>query len=91
MKGAKVMAVLVETRKGKKIFLLNPSEKAGKFASELKHGIRFTNAGEMKVDRNDNPLTLTDEQRAYRSGYLQSRQDSAKVYKYKKAKRKSKK
>ncbi|HOI84493.1 MAG TPA: hypothetical protein PLP48_00325 [Acholeplasmataceae bacterium] len=82
------MAVLVKSKKGKEIYLLNPSEKAGKFASELKHNVRFTNAGEMKTDDLGEPLRLTDTQRAYRSGYLTSRTDGAKVYK---AKRKRKK
>lgn len=88
MKGEKVMAVVVKSKKGKDVVLLNPSEKATKYVAELKKGIRFTNAGEVKVDNENQPLTLSDTQRAFRSGYLQSRTDGAKVYKAKKAKRK---
>lgn len=82
------MAVLFNTSKGKQITLLNPSEKARKFADELKSGKRFTNNGEMKVDSKGNPLTLSVTQRAYRSGYLKSRTDGSKVFNAKKAKRK---
>jgi len=85
------MSVVVKNKRGKAVTLLNPSEKSRKFADELHTGKRFTNNGELKVDASGNPLTLSDTQRAYRSGYLRSRKDGAKVYKYKKAKRKSKK
>ena len=82
------MAVVVKSRTGKDVVLLNPSEKAKKFSAELKNGIRFTNNGEVKVDKDNQPLALSDSQRAFRSGYLQSRTDGSKVYKAKKAKRK---
>lgn len=39
------MAVIVKNRKGKEVRLLNPSEKARKFATELHEGCRFTNDG----------------------------------------------
>lgn len=67
--------------------LLNPSGKAAKYAFELKRNTRYTNAGKVKRDGAGNSLSLGDEQRAYRSGYLDSQKDNAKVYKAKRAKR----
>ena len=75
------------TRKnGKTVHLLNPSEKAGKFAYELKHDRRFTNLGETKGDAK----FLTPEQAAYRSGYLDARKDGARAWKAKHGLSKSK-
>lgn len=76
------MAVQVKNNNGKVITLLNPSEKSRKFASELKGNIRYTNDGKLKSGKNGE-LGLSDTQRAYRSGYLQARKDSAKAYKSK--------
>lgn len=78
------MAVRIFSKKtGKEITLLNPSEKATKFAYELKGNIATTNEGVVKVDKNGNYQKLTDKQRAFRSGYLTSRTDSANAYKAK--------
>lgn len=77
----------VRRKNGKDVILLNPSEKAGKFAAELSTGIRYTNEGDYKVDENGE-VGLSDTQRAYRSGYLDARQDSADAYNYNKAKKK---
>lgn len=68
------------------VTLLTPSGKAEKFADELKTGIRKTNNGLIKRDEFDYPVELSNEQRAYRSGYLAARSDSAKAYKSKKNK-----
>ena len=83
------MAVTIRTKKGDYITLLNPSEKAGKFASELRTGIRKTNDGRYKADKNGD-VGLSSDQRAYRSGYLDARKDNAKAYKHNKSKRRSK-
>lgn len=72
----------VRTNNGKTITLLNPSEKAGKYAAELKTGIRYTNEGGYKADANGD-VGLSDTQRAYRSGYLDARKDDAKAFKSK--------
>ena len=53
---------------GKKIVLLNPSEKGQRYARQLKKG----------VDHNGS--LLSDTQKSFRSGYLQARKDSAKCY-----------
>lgn len=71
----------IKTKKGKTVTLLNPSEKAGKFAAELRTGMHYTNDGAYKPDANGE-IGLTKAERAYRSGYLDARKDSAKVYKY---------
>lgn len=57
--------------KGKEVTLLNPSEKASKYAKELKNKKRYTNDGKTKTDKQ-----LTKEGSAYRSGYLKAIQDS---------------
>jgi len=80
------MAVTVKTKKGKEIILLNPSEKGRKFASELGAGVKYTNAGEVKYDKNNKPVTLSNTQKAFRSGYLQARKDGARAYKASKKK-----
>ena len=75
----------ITTKKGKTITLLNPAQKARKFADELSTGMHYTNDGKYKPDKNGE-IGLTDAQRAYRSGYLDARKDGAKVYKYNKKK-----
>lgn len=82
------MAWTGTNRKGKTVTLLNPSEKGRKYAVELKSGKRLTNNGEIKKDKDGKPRKLgktgKDAQaRAYRSGYLQARKDSAKAWKSK--------
>lgn len=79
------MAVLVKTKKGKQILLLNPSEKSKKYAQELKHGAKMTNSGELK-EKNGELLELTPVQVGFRIGYLKSRSDSAKAFKSKRKK-----
>lgn len=75
------MAKIFETKNGKKVVLLNPSEKGGKYARELKSGIRTTNAGEVKFDEKGKQLELSYAQKSYRAGYLAARKDNAKAYK----------
>ena len=77
------MPVKVKSKKGKTITLLNPAEKGAKFAKELKRGYKFTNDGIPKRDNEKNALMLTDTEKAFRSGYLSARKDSANVYKAK--------
>ena len=72
------MAVVVKSRKGKKVTLLNPSEKSTKYAMELKNNIRLTNNCECK-----DCSGLTETQKAYRSGYLAAQKDNQKAFKSK--------
>lgn len=65
---------------GRTIRLLRPDEKAQKYAMELKNGIHITNQGAVKVNPYGDPIPLRKTQRAWRSGYLAARQDSADVY-----------
>lgn len=81
------MAVTVTSRTGKKVTLLNPAEKGDKFAKELKRGYKQTNSGSLKLDKNKKGIKLTETERAYRSGYLAARSDSAKCYNSKKKRR----
>lgn len=78
----------VRSKTGKTVILLNPAERGKKFANELKHGYAKTNDNKTKRDDKGKAVKLTDEQRAFRSGYLQSRTDSAKAYKSKTRKKK---
>lgn len=77
------MAVDVRNRNGKMVTLLNPSEKAGKFAHELAYDTKYTNNGYEKLDKKGNLQKLTSEQRAFRAGYLQARKDSSNAFKSK--------
>lgn len=72
-----------KNKRGKDVCLLNPSEKGNKFAVELKTNVAHTNMGQPKVDDDGYYKVLTNEQRAFRSGYLQAQKDSANCYKAK--------
>lgn len=63
------MSVRIKTKTGKKIVLLNPSEKAKRYARQMKHG---------KVMETGKQLSRTD--LAWRAGYLQARKDSANAF-----------
>ena len=63
------MAKFITTRKGNKVVLRNPSEKAKRYARQLKNGV---------VQETNKKLTPTD--KAYRIGYLSARSDNAKAY-----------
>lgn len=76
------MAVKINGKNGP-VTLLNPSEKGRKFADELKNGVKQTNTGHLKMGKDSKPIRLTDTEKAYRSGYLSARKDSAKAYKAK--------
>ena len=71
----------MKRKNGSYVTLLNPSEKAGKYAAELRTGMRYTNNGDYKPDKNGE-IGLSREGRAYRSGYLDARKDSANAYKH---------
>ena len=64
------MSVQVKDRNGRTVTLYNPAEKGEICAFELKNNYN-ARTGE----------TLTNGQRAYRSGYLNARRDSAKCWK----------
>lgn len=67
---------------GQKVRLLRPGEKSNKFALELKTNNRYTNEGQVKNRKNGKVMTLTDTQKAWRSGYLTARADNTKVFNY---------
>lgn len=81
------MSKTITTKKGKTITLLNPSEKGKKFAAELRNNTRYTNNNKAKTDKDGVIQSLSDTQRAYRSGYLDARKDSANCYKHLKKKK----
>lgn len=85
------MAVKVKSKTGKTVTLLNPSEKGKKYATELKTGVKQTNAGVKKKDEKGKPIKLNKQSKAYRAGYLDAQKDSAKCYKARQAKKGKKK
>ena len=62
------MATLIETKKGKKVVLLNPAERSKRYSRELKKGIKS----------NGTPLTETEA--AFRMGVLNERKTQAKIF-----------
>ena len=66
------MAKIINTKKGGKVVLRNPSEKGKRYARQLKSG---------KVQETGKKLSNTD--KAFRIGYLTARSDNAKAYKSK--------
>lgn len=80
-------------KSGKKVYLLNPSERGRKYAIEMRSKRALTNDGKRKYySRTGQKMYLTKEQMAFRAGYLQHQKDSSKVFKSKhpRYKRKSK-
>lgn len=86
------MAVIVRNKNGKEVVLLSPSEKYTKYMDELQNGCKQTNGGRIKYGKNSKPVRLTQQERAWRSGYVSAIVDSSKAFKSKhpnyKAKRK---
>ena len=68
-------------KRNKDVVLLNPTEKRNKAFAELQTGVRLTNTGEIKKDKSGKPLSLTNEGRAYRAGYIEAQNDSAGCFK----------
>lgn len=68
------MSKVVKSKNGKKIILLNPAERAKKYAQQLKKG------------RNSNGEVLTDAQYGFRMGVLNERKLQAKIFKRNKKK-----
>lgn len=70
-------------KNGKRVIFANPSDKARKYASELKSKQKLTYSGEVKKDKNGKKIKLNKASASYRIGYLQARSDNAKVFKSK--------
>ena len=68
------------TKTGKRKILLNSHGKGSKYAAELKNGYQFSNAGQIKTDRQGEVKRLTKDQKAYRRGYLAANRDHADAY-----------
>ncbi len=64
------------SKKGFKITLRTPAEKARRFADQLKKG---------KIDETGKKLTKSD--RSYRHGYLNARNDNSKAFKHNESKK----
>ena len=88
---AKDKQIIVKTKSGKEIRLLTPSQKGAKAATELKKGVKLTNFGKVKRNKDGSPRKLNKAERAYRGGYLDARKDNAKAYVHNKKKRAARK
>ncbi len=75
------MARQVQGKNGRTVTLLNPSEKGRKYADELSNGVKLTNDEHLKMDKFNRPIPLSDTEKAWRSGYLAARKDSASCWK----------
>lgn len=71
--------------------LLNPQEKRLKYFDELRGKTALTNDWKVKKDKSGKKKTLSKQQRAYRSGYIQAQNDSAACYNAKRGIKKGKK
>ena len=82
-RGGKVVGTVVRNTKTKKEkTLLNPHGKYVKYSEELNAGVRFTNNGQQKVNRETGEVSkLTKEQKAYRAGYRSAIIDQTKAFK----------
>ena len=80
------MSVKIMSKRGKVVTLLNPAEKAAKFADELNTRQKFTNSGAVKHDAKGRFIMLNAVERSYRAGYLDARKDNSNAYKAKKKK-----
>ena len=65
---------------------LKESEKAAKYAYELKNEVLITNDKQLKKNKTGNPKRISDSQIAFRCGYLKARSDNAKAFNYNKVK-----
>ena len=83
--------IIVTAKNGKKVRLLTPDQKGAKAAVELKKGVKLTNFGQVKRNKNGSPCKLDKSERSYRAGYLDARKDNAKAYKHNKKKRAARK
>ena len=79
--------VKVKQKNGFEVTLLNPNEKGRKYADELANGVKQTNNGLLKTDSLGKPVRLSKEQKAYRAGYLDARNDNAKAFNHNKKKK----
>lgn len=68
--------IAVKNKKGKIVYLLNPNEKAAKFACEMREGVKRTNQLHIKRNTDGKPVKLKKVERAYRAGYLQYARES---------------
>ncbi len=89
--GKKVSVNVINTQTGDVRLLMTQHGKFHKNKAELDYGVKMTNAGEIKHDKNGNPIKLTRAQRAYRAGYNSALGESASIYKSKQRKNQKKK
>lgn len=80
VKNGNVGVQVENVKTGKKRILLNSHGKGAKYAAELKNGVQYSNAWQIKTDRQGEVRSLTKDQKAYRRGYLAANRDHADAY-----------
>lgn len=78
--GKKTGVVLANTQTGEQRTLLNPNGKYKKAQRELKRGIKFTNDGQMKMNREGKPIRLNEYEKTWRKAYCAAIIDQTKAY-----------
>lgn len=79
----KKKGVVFQRNDGKTVTLLNSSGKGAKYAAELRDKQHYTNDGRLKTNEDGTVKPLTNEEKAYRSGYLAANRDHADAYNFK--------
>ena len=78
--GRKTGVVLANRSTGEERVVLNPHGKYQKYSVEPEKGLKLTNTGDVKKDKNGKKVGLTGRQRAYRAGYPSAIIDQTKAY-----------
>ena len=78
--GKKTGVVLKNNSTGDEIVLLNPHGKYKKYQAEINKGVKLTNEGKIKRDKQGQPIALTQADIKYRQGYSSALIDQTKIF-----------
>lgn len=78
--GKQIGTRMRNTDTGKEFILLNPHGKYAKATVELERGVRLTNDGKIKRDKDGKPIKLSNGQRLFRAGYRSAVIDQTKAF-----------
>lgn len=73
---------------GDKRILLTPEGKRAKYKYELETGVKFTNEGEVKRNKDESTMYLNTAERSYRTGFIASQNEQRAIYAKKHAQKK---
>lgn len=86
--GKKTGVIVLNKSTGEQRTLLNSHGKYQKYQYELEKGVKVTNDGQVKRDKQGRPIRLRAGEEAYRHGYRSALIDQAKAYNSRKGGRK---